>query len=117
VEPYVVAADVYALSPHIGRGGWTWYTGSAGWMYRLIAESLLGLQLEVDHLRFEPCLPAAWRSFKMHYRYRETVYHIEIVQGADDAGITIDGEEHEGDAIPLVDDRREHSVEVRLKKA
>ena len=83
----------------------------------LIAESLLGLRLEVNQLRFEPCIPAAWRSFKMHYRYRETVYHIEIVQGAEAAGITVDGEAHEGDAIPLVDDRREHSVEVRLKKA
>ena len=67
-------------------------------MYRLITESLLGLRLEVDRLRFEPCLPAGWGSFKMHYRYRETVYHIEIVQGAGQAGITIDGEAHEGDA-------------------
>ena len=58
VEPYVVAADVYTSPPHAGRGGWTWYTGSAGWMYRLIIESLLGLRLEVDQLRFEPCLPA-----------------------------------------------------------
>ena len=64
VEPYVVAADVYALSPHTGRGGWTWYTGSAGWMYRLITESLLGLRLEVDQLHFEPCLPAGWEGFK-----------------------------------------------------
>jgi cellobiose phosphorylase len=86
-------------------------------MYRLIAESLLGLRLEVNQLRIEPCLPAAWGSFRMHYRYRETVYHIEIVQGADQAGITIDGEAHGGDGIPLVDDRQEHSVEVRLKKA
>lgn len=54
VEPYVVAADVYAVSPHTGRGGWTWYTGSAGWMYRLITESLLGLRLEVDKLRLAP---------------------------------------------------------------
>ncbi len=80
VEPYVVAADVYAVSPHIGRGGWTWYTGSAGWMYRLIMESLLGLRLEVDKLRFEPCLPADWEIFKMHYRYRETIYHITVRQ-------------------------------------
>ncbi len=80
VEPYVVAADVYALSPHTGRGGWTWYTGSAGWMYRLIVESLLGLRLEVDKLRFAPCLPADWKTFKVHYRYRETVYHIAVLQ-------------------------------------
>ena len=80
VEPYVVAADVYALAPHTGRGGWTWYTGSAGWMYRFIVESLLGLKLEVDKLRFAPCLPADWKPFKVHYRYRETLYHITIQQ-------------------------------------
>ena len=80
VEPYVVSADVYALPPHTGRGGWTWYTGSAGWMYRLIVESLLGLRLEVDKLRIAPCLPADWETFSMHYRYRETAYHIAVVQ-------------------------------------
>src|SRR5690606_26340709 len=78
VEPYVVAADVYGVDPHTGRGGWTWYTGSAGWMYRVIVESLLGLHLEVDRLRFAPCLPASWTEFKIHYRYRETFYHITI---------------------------------------
>ena len=60
VEPYVVAADVYAVSPHVGRGGWTWYTGSAAWMYRLLVENLLGLKLEVNVLHFTPCLPAGW---------------------------------------------------------
>src|SRR3989344_5033086 len=87
VEPYVAAADVYALTPHTGRGGWTWYTGSAGWMYRLIVESLLGLRLEVDKLYFAPCLPADWKTFKMHYRYRETVYYIVVSQtrAADEA--------------------------------
>jgi cellobiose phosphorylase len=113
VEPYVVAADVYALSPHIGRGGWTWYTGSAGWMYRLITESLLGLRLEVDQLHFDPCLPAGWGGYKMHYRYRETVYHIAIVQ-AGASGITIDGEARVAGGIPLVDDGKDHVVEVRL---
>src|SRR6202040_4257626 len=72
VEPYVVAADVYTNPQHAGRGGWTWYTGSAGWMYRLITESLLGLRLEVNYLRFAPCIPQSWPSFKIHYRYRET---------------------------------------------
>src|SRR5205807_8395533 len=81
VEPYVVAADVYGVSPHVGRGGWTWYTGSAGWMYRLITESLLGLHLEVDKLRFAPRVPAQWPSYKIHYRYRETFYHITIHNG------------------------------------
>ncbi len=117
VEPYVVAADVYAVSPHIGRGGWTWYTGSAGWMYRLIVESLLGLRLEVDKLCFEPCLPADWESFKVHYRYRETLYHITVRQTPANSGetsVTIDGVEQHDKAIPLVDDRQEHSVEVRI---
>jgi cyclic beta-1,2-glucan synthetase len=76
VEPYVIAADVYAVSPHVGRGGWTWYTGSAGWMYRLIVESLLGLRLEGETLHIEPCLPADWDGFKLSYRYRETRYQI-----------------------------------------
>ena len=117
VEPYVVAADVYAYPPHTGRGGWTWYTGAAGWMYRLIVESLLGLKLEVDRLRFAPCLPADWKGFKVHYRYRETVYHIAILQMLGEKGgthVTMDGVERQDDAIPLVDDRQEHAVEVRI---
>jgi len=117
VEPYVVAADVYALSPHIGRGGWTWYTGSAGWMYGLILESLLGLRLKGNQLRFAPCLPANWTEFKVHYRFRETVYHITVSQtGSANEGmsVTVDGLERDDKAIPLVDDRQEHSVEVRI---
>jgi cellobiose phosphorylase len=117
VEPYVVAADVYALSPHTGRGGWTWYTGSAGWMYRLIVESLLGLRLEVDKLHVAPCLPADWEAFKVHYRYRETVYHIDVLQTAEHKGegsMTVDGVERHDKVIPLVDDRQEHSVKVRI---
>jgi cellobiose phosphorylase len=117
VEPYVASADVYALPPHIGRGGWTWYTGSAGWMYRLIVESLLGLRLEVDKLRFAPCLPSDWKAFKIHYRYRETVYHIAVVQpptGNDEMSVTVDGVEQHDKAVRLVDDHREHSVEVRM---
>ncbi len=115
-EPYVVAADVYAVSPHIGQGGWTWYTGSAGWMYRLIAESLLGLRLETNKLRFEPCLPKEWDSFKVRYRHRETTYHITVLQTRDNsaASVTVDGALQSGNTISLVDDRREHAVEVRI---
>src|SRR5664280_2811537 len=80
VEPFVVAADVYALTPHVGRGGWTWYTGSAGWMYRLIVESLLGLRLETDKLFIEPCLPSDWITTRINYRYRETMYRITLTQ-------------------------------------
>jgi cellobiose phosphorylase len=117
VEPYVVAADVYAVSPHIGRGGWTWYTGSAGWMYRLVLESLLGLRLEVNTLHFAPCLPLDWHGFKLHYRYRETVYHITVTQiptGKGETRVTVDGIERPDPVIPLVDDRREHWVEVKV---
>jgi cyclic beta-1,2-glucan synthetase len=120
VEPYVVAADVYALQPHAGRGGWTWYTGSAAWMYRLIIESLLGLRLDVDQLHFAPCLPADWRTFTVHYRYRETVYHISILPmgtGDGEGRVTVDGIERPGQTIRLVDDRREHWAEVKISPA
>ena len=106
VEPYVMAADVYAAAPHVGRGGWTWYTGSAGWMYRLALESLLGLRLEGDKLRIVPCLPESWPGFKLSYRYGETLYRIEVAR--DKNGST----EH---VIPLVDDGREHRVDVRIR--
>jgi cellobiose phosphorylase len=115
VEPYVLAADVYAAPGHIGRGGWTWYTGSAGWMYRLITESLLGIRLEVDQLRFCPCLPPEWKSFKIHYRYRETFYHITVRQngpGNRVAKVFADGAEQPDLAVHLNDDRRPHEVEV-----
>ena len=119
VEPYVMAADVYAVTPHTGRGGWTWYTGSAGWMYRLIIESLLGLRLETDRLHVAPCLPAHWEGLKIHYRYRETVYHIAIAQtpvsvdgSIGKITVTVDGVEQHSAAIPLADDKREHTVEV-----
>lgn len=117
VEPYVVAADVYAVSPHTGRGGWTWYTGSASWFYRLIVESLLGLRLEVDRLYFTPCLPPDWKSFQLHYRYRETVYHITVEQPEPSTTVSqviVDGGEQPDLVIPLLDDRCEHHVTVRL---
>ncbi|MCK9984217.1 MAG: cyclic beta-1,2-glucan synthetase [Azoarcus sp.] len=120
-EPYVVAADVYALAPHIGRGGWSWYTGSAGWMYRLIVESLLGLRLAGDTLHLAPCLPADWHAYKIHYRYRDTVYHIAVAQTrVGDLGesgvnrVTVDGIERPDKAIALLDDRQEHLVEVSV---
>ena len=117
VEPYVLSADVYARPPHIGRGGWTWYTGSAGWMYRLMVESLLGLRREADKLRLAPCLPADWPGFKMRYRYGETVYRIAVVNARGESGdtqVTVDGVAQLDQAIALVDDHREHAVEVRI---
>ena len=120
VEPYVVAADVYAVTPHVGRGGWTWYTGSAGWMYRLIVESLLGLRLQGDILRLSPCIPADWPEYKLRYRYRDTVYRIHVHQGlgqGDRQRLIVDGIEHSDLAIPLRDDHAQHAVEVWLGSA
>jgi cellobiose phosphorylase len=117
VEPYVIAADVYAVPPHTGRGGWSWYTGSAGWMYRLIVESLLGLHLAVDKLHFAPCLPAEWPGFALQYRYRSTVYHIDVTQHAGAASglrVALDGSETPEPAIPLYDDGRPHRVTVDI---
>jgi cellobiose phosphorylase len=121
-EPYVVAADVYAVAPHVGRGGWTWYTGSAGWLYRLIVESLLGLRREADRLHVSPCMPADWTSYAISYRFGETRYRIVIDKRAsvDDAGscqVLVDGIDVGADGIPLVEDQQEHNVEVRFRPA
>ncbi|CAN5477618.1 glucoamylase family protein [soil metagenome] len=115
VEPYVVAADVYAVAPHTGRGGWTLYTGSAGWMYRMLMESFLGLRLTVDKLTFDPRVPPSWKEFTVHYRYRETVHHIVVkFEGAGRVvqRVTLDGAEQPDKAITMVDDRQEHHAEV-----
>jgi cyclic beta-1,2-glucan glucanotransferase len=120
VEPYVMAADVYAVAPHTGRGGWTWYTGSAGWMYRLIIESLLGLRLEIDKLYFAPCFPADWTGFKVHYRFGETVYHITVLHSLDQGGETnviVDSVPQDGKTIRLVNDLQEHFVELTFAPA
>ncbi|MDB6163556.1 MAG: glycosyltransferase 36 associated family protein, partial [Xanthomonadaceae bacterium] len=118
VEPYVAAADVYAVAPHVGRGGWTWYTGSAGWMYRLIVESLLGLHLEGDTLRLTPCIPAEWPGYAVRYRYRNTVYRITLKQSKrGERQLSMDGVVREDFLIPLRDDRVTHEVEVWLPVA
>ncbi len=79
VEPYVIAADVYSVAPHSGRGGWTWYTGSAGWVYRAGIESILGLRVQPDALRIDPCIPRQWPGFEMVLRHRGAVYEISVV--------------------------------------
>ena len=105
VEPYVMSADIYAAAPHTGRGGWTWYTGAAGWMYRLTLETLLGVTVEEGQLRIAPCVPAHWQNYKIHYRYRDTVYHITInCNNKQTANLE--------KLIPLVDDRIEHFVQI-----
>jgi len=120
VEPYVVAADVYANSPHVGRGGWTWYTGSAGWMQRAGIESILGVHFQADILHLNPCIPKGWPRFEMTLRYRSAYYHI-VVENPDGVSLGIAFAEADGTAIverplrvKLLDDGVTHHVLVRL---
>jgi cellobiose phosphorylase len=117
VEPYVVAADIYSVPPHTGRGGWSWYTGSAGWLYRLILESLLGLRLDVDKLYFKPLLPSTWNTFKVHYRFQETIYHITLSRasnGNTETTVTVDDVIQHDTYVPLVDDHKEHRAAIEI---
>lgn len=128
VEPYVLAADVYAVAPHVGRGGWTWYTGSASWMYRLLTESLLGLQREGDALILRPCIPSEWNDYRIDYRFGASVYRIHLRQLDPAAftelrslwhsarGLRIEALEDGGFRIPLFDDAAEQSIELRLER-
>lgn len=118
VEPYVVSADVYGMAPHAGRGGWSWYTGAAGWMYRLIIESLLGLQRSADSLRLQPLLPADWPGFSLDYRFGSTLYRIEVLQQAGDkTSLSLDGVPIDGIQCPLLDDGHEHHIVFRCPPA
>jgi cellobiose phosphorylase len=111
VEPYVVAADVYGAPPHTGRGGWTWYTGSAGWLYRVGLEAILGFHLRGNRLSIEPRIPATWRDYEITYRYRSATYHVTVENhGHGGSGLSIDGKPVMTDAIDLVDDGRMHEV-------
>ena len=119
VEPYVIAADVYTEAPHIGRGGWTWYTGSAGWMYRAGLESILGFRLRGARLVIEPCIPRAWRGFELVFRYRSTRYDlvVENPRGMSRgvSSVEVEGVPLAGDlSIRLVDDGKTHRVRIVL---
>jgi len=119
VEPYVIAADIYSAPDHLGHGGWTWYTGSAGWMYQLLVESLLGLHRRGDRLRVEPLLPSDWPGFELRYRHGEsTTYEIRCRRaGADEtAAVRIDGVLSADGTIPLHDAGRAVAVEVVVKQ-
>ncbi len=118
VEPYVVAADVYGASPHTGRGGWTWYTGSASWLYRVGLEAILGFHLRGDRFRIEPCIPPGWRRYELTYRHRSAIYHI-VVENAAGTGrevraVTVDGQDVPDGEIVLMDDGKTHAVRVQL---
>ena len=120
VEPYVVAADVYGVAPHVGRGGWSWYTGSAAWMYRLLVESLLGLERRGSTLHVTPHLPGSWGHATIHYRYLDTTYRITVRQVGGEAAegpvtsVTLDGVATPEPVIELVNDRLEHVMAIEI---
>jgi cyclic beta-1,2-glucan synthetase len=120
VEPYVAAADVYAEFPHVGRGGWTWYSGSAGWMYRAGIEWLLGFRLRGARLAIDPCVPRAWRSFEIAFRYHGARYEI-VVQNPAGVSRGVASMELDGTRLPsgsttvaLTDDGATHRIRVVL---
>ena len=116
-EPYVVAGDVYAHPEHMGRGGWSWYTGSAGWLYRAGLESILGLTRRGASFSIAPCVPAAWSHFRIDWRFGGSTYHISVDTSNRRLGgsplATLDGAAVDSTAIPLVDDGQVHEVTVR----
>jgi cyclic beta-1,2-glucan synthetase len=118
VEPYTAAADIYAVWPHTGRGGWTWYTGSASWMYRAGLESILGFELRGERLRINPCIQQSWREYEIFYRYRSTRYSIKVENpyGVNRGVIRVEVDGHvlASDDFPLEDDGLAHSVRIIL---
>ncbi|TAA45579.1 glycoside hydrolase family 94 protein [Pseudoxanthomonas winnipegensis] len=115
VEPYVMAADVYAVGDHAGSGGWTWYTGSAGWMYRLLLESLLGLRREGEMLTLEPRVPAGWETFSLQYAAGQATYAITVRYGEAAApSLSVDGVRQRGNRFALHDDGAVHQVQIDL---
>jgi cyclic beta-1,2-glucan synthetase len=121
IEPYVVSGDVYSEPPHVGRGGWSWYTGAAGWLYRAGIEYVLGIRVQGAQVHVTPCIPHDWPGYTVRYRRDSTTYVIRvdnpsrISTGAVD--IELDDRRVVGDAFPVVDDGREHRVYVRLREA
>jgi cyclic beta-1,2-glucan synthetase len=118
VEPYVMAADIYNLHGRVGRGGWTWYTGSAGWMYRAWVEEVLGLKIRQGRLTVQPVIPSGWQGFRISYRHAETVYEIRVEnpEGINRgvAWVEIDGRRLEDAAIPLDTMAVKHRVRVMM---
>jgi cyclic beta-1,2-glucan synthetase len=118
-EPYAIAADVYSEPPHEGRGGWTWYTGAAGWLYRAGLEWILGFQKRGSALCIDPCIPKKWKRFELAYRHGDTLYRITVenpkgvCRGV--SRVSLDGTLLPGEAlVPLTDDGREHQIQVVL---
>jgi cyclic beta-1,2-glucan synthetase len=119
VEPYVVAADVYSAPGQLGRGGWTWYTGSASWLYRAGLETILGFSLTGNSLRITPRVPQAWHEFAIEYRHGSSTYAITVrrVKDPAEATVIVDGVVRPEGEIALVDDGARHEVRVGVAAA
>jgi cellobiose phosphorylase len=115
VEPYVISADIYGVSPHIGRGGWSWYTGSASWMYRAAIETLLGFKVSKGLLRLKPCLPNEWSGFELTFRRGKTTYEFIVVNHQPEDSIFLDGIKLEESFIPDLDDGLIHQIRINLQ--
>jgi cellobiose phosphorylase len=118
VEPYVVCADVYGAPPHTGRGGWTWYTGSASWLYRVALEAILGFKRQGNTLRVEPCIPRGWANYEMTYRHGAATYRICVDNsagtGREVRSVLLDGKPMPDGIVALRDDAATHEVRVEL---
>ncbi len=118
-EPYVLAGDVSSTQGRAGRAGWTWYTGSASWMYRVWIEDILGFQLRGDALAIKPAIPNDWTGFELRYRHRSAEYHIVVERAAreEEVGVELNGHPLRDGTIPLADDHQSHAVRVRIRPA
>ena len=114
VEPYVIAADIYSAKEHAGRGGWTWYTGSAGWFYRVGIRDIIGLQKIGNTLKLDPKMPVHWDEFEVCYNYMDTTYKIHFIKGSKDE-IILDGKSQINSTINLVNDKKTHKIEMYVK--
>jgi cyclic beta-1,2-glucan synthetase len=118
VEPYVIAADIYSVEPRRGQGGWTWYTGSAGWFYRVATEGILGVTKRGDRLHLDPALPPEWDGYEAELRFGEAVYRVKVVAGAKDKVIKLNGRKvgKPDEGVPIKPDG-EHDIIVELPKS
>ena len=115
VEPYVIAADIYSSENFAGRGGWTWYTGSAGWFYSVGVQNILGIKKQGNKIKIEPSIPMKWKGYKAIYQYLDTPYNIKVVRG-NEIYQELDGKRTTSKAITLKNDGKEHEITISIMK-